>query len=61
MTSTLITNGTLVTLNDQGSIIPGGSVLVRGSTIEAVGQLDGVTADRTIDAGGRIVMPGGAS
>lgn len=58
MTSTLITNGTLVTLNDQGSIIPGGSVLVRGSTIEAVGQLDGVTADRTIDAGGRIVMPG---
>lgn len=58
MTSTLITNGTLVTLNQEGSIIEHGSVLIEDSSIVAAGHLDGVAADRTIDAQGRIVMPG---
>jgi len=58
MTTTLITNGTLVTLNQEGSIIENGSVLIENESIVAAGHLDGVAADRTIDAVGRIVMPG---
>ncbi|HMO51178.1 MAG TPA: putative aminohydrolase SsnA [Kiritimatiellia bacterium] len=58
MTSLLITNGTLVTLNDEGAIIHHGSVLIQDGVITAAGHLDGVSADRVIDAGGRIVMPG---
>ena len=58
MTTTLITNGTLVTLNQEGSIIENGSVLIDGSVIVAAGHLDGVAADRTINAAGRVVMPG---
>ncbi len=58
MTTTLITNGTLVTLDREGSIIENGSVLIDGTAIVAAGVLDGVAADRTIDAGGRMVMPG---
>jgi putative selenium metabolism protein SsnA len=58
MTSTLINNGTLVTLNQEGAIIENGSVLIEDETIVAAGHLDGVAADRTIDARGRIVMPG---
>lgn len=58
MSTTLITNATLVTLNAEGSIIPDGSVLIDGTTIAAAGVLDPVRADTVIDAGGRIVMPG---
>jgi putative selenium metabolism protein SsnA len=58
MTSLFIKNATLVTLNDEGSIIHDGSVLIDGSTITAAGHLDAVAADRVIDAGGRVVMPG---
>jgi putative selenium metabolism protein SsnA len=58
MTSLLIKNATLVTLNDEGSIIHDGAVLINGSTIIAAGHLDAVAADKVIDAGGRVVMPG---
>lgn len=58
MTSLLIKNATLVTLNDEGSIIHDGSVFIDGTTITAAGHLDAVAADKMIDAGGRVVMPG---
>lgn len=58
MTSLLIKNATLVTLNDEGSIIHDGSVFIDGTTITAAGHLDAVAADKVIDAGGRVVMPG---
>jgi dihydropyrimidinase len=51
---TLITNGTVV--NADGSYRA--DVLVDGETIAAVGAIDGVTVDRTIDAAGRLVIPG---
>ncbi len=38
--------------------IPGGSVLIEGEHIAAVGVLGDVAADTVIDAGGRVVMPG---
>src|SRR5512139_1599709 len=55
---TLITNGTIVTA--EGSY--GADVLVDGETIALIGQDlggSGVTADRTIDASGKYVIPGG--
>lgn len=58
MTSLLIKNATLVTLNDEGSIIHDGSVFIDGTTITAAGHLDAVAADKVINAGGRVVMPG---
>ena len=38
--------------------VPGGSVLIEGETIVAVGNLGEVAAETVIDAGGRVVMPG---
>jgi len=58
MTRTLITNGTLITLNDKGAIIEKGSILVEDSRIVAVGSIESPDADRVIDARGRVVMPG---
>jgi dihydropyrimidinase len=55
---TLITGGTVV--NADGSVLA--DVLVDGETIAAIGRDlagAGVSADRTIDAGGRYVIPGG--
>ena len=51
---TLITNGTVV--NADGSFRA--DVLVDGETIAAVGVVDGVAVDRTIDAAGKLVIPG---
>ena len=51
---TLITNGTVV--NADASYRA--DVLVDGETIAAVGAIEGVMADRTIDAAGRLVIPG---
>jgi putative selenium metabolism protein SsnA len=58
----LITNGTVLTFGDQGRVIPYGAVYYEGDTIVEVGR----TADletkygraETLDAGGKIVMPG---
>src|SRR4026207_98295 len=55
---TLITNGTIVTANESYVA----DVLVDGETIAQIGPAlaaAGVTADETIDATGRYVIPGG--
>jgi dihydropyrimidinase len=51
---TVITNGTVV--NADGSFRA--DVLVDGEAIAAVGAVEGVAADRTIDAAGKLVIPG---
>ena len=60
MTSLLITNGHLATLDDANNFVENGCVFVDGEQIVAVGDLDpdSCSADRTIDAGGKLVMPG---
>ena len=60
MTTTLIKNGTIVSATGRTE----GDVLIDGETIVGVlapGQVDacGITADRTIDATGKYVVPGG--
>jgi dihydropyrimidinase len=60
MARTLITNGTIVSATGRSA----GDVLVDGETIAAIlapGQTEalGITADRTIDASGKYVIPGG--
>lgn len=57
----IVTNGYVVTMNDRKEIIEGGTVVIRGAQIVAVGPaaLTGrFTAPKTIDARGAIVMPG---
>ena len=60
MSSLLITNGCLVTLDEENRCLDGASVYVEGRQIVAVGDVDKAdcSADREIDAGGRLVMPG---
>ncbi|HEY3484547.1 MAG TPA: amidohydrolase family protein, partial [Ilumatobacteraceae bacterium] len=60
MARTLVTNGTIVSAEGRSP----GDVLIDGETIAAVlapGQAEalGITADRTIDASGKYVIPGG--
>jgi len=55
MSSLLIKNGTIVTATDQYR----GDVLVEGEKISTIGTLLTVVADRTIDATGKYVLPGG--
>jgi dihydropyrimidinase len=60
MSRVLISNGTIVSATGRSA----GDVLVDGETIAAIlapGQADalGITADRTIDASGKYVVPGG--
>jgi putative selenium metabolism protein SsnA len=60
MGSLLITNAHLVTLDDENRVFEDGSVYIEGTRIVDAGSLDTLsyTPDRTIDAGGRLVMPG---
>jgi 5-methylthioadenosine/S-adenosylhomocysteine deaminase len=61
MSSVLIKNGYVVTVDRQRSVHPGGFVLINGSKIESVGspaQVPQGAVDRTIDAGGTVVIPG---
>lgn len=60
MKTTLIRNGTVVTLNDAMEIIPDGQVLFEGTKIVAVGhRVNGAhAATQVIDAQGGVVMPG---
>jgi dihydropyrimidinase len=51
----LIKNGTIVTATDQYR----GDVLVEGEKISTIGSSLSVVADRTIDATGKYVLPGG--
>jgi hypothetical protein len=58
----LIRGGTILTIDSQDRIIENGAVAIRGDQIVAVGtssELDSrYKAGRTINAGGRLVMPG---
>jgi 5-methylthioadenosine/S-adenosylhomocysteine deaminase len=62
----LVTNGTIVTMDADRRIIENGVVAVRGDSIVFVGTqsellaraMKGVTARQTIDAKGKLVLPG---
>jgi 5-methylthioadenosine/S-adenosylhomocysteine deaminase len=56
MSSILITNGTILTMDNQDSIVKG-DLLIRDGRITSIGQ-KGENADITIDAGGCAVLPG---
>ena len=60
MSSLLITNAHVVTLDDDNRFIDGGSVFIQGEHIVDVGDFaaEKYAADRSIDAGGNLVMPG---
>ncbi len=60
MSSLLIKNGVVVTLNHDDDMIAGGSVYIEDDTIVDAGVFpdDQYPADREIDAGGNLVMPG---
>ena len=61
-TSLLIDHAIVVTLDDVGTILPNGAVLLEGGFISAVGDADELRAAHPdverLDAGGRVVMPG---
>lgn len=61
MSSILIRNGTIVTM-DEGRIVTGGAVYVEGQRIVEIGPTAQLAAkyqaDKEIDAAGKIVMPG---
>ena len=57
----LISGGEVHTVDAAGTVLPGGWVLVEGSSIAAVGpagEEPDAGADRTIDASGCVVVPG---
>ncbi|MGB3368137.1 MAG: amidohydrolase, partial [Acidaminobacteraceae bacterium] len=59
----LIKNAIVVTVDSNMNIIENACVAVEGSTIKFIGETDSsfcksFKADKTIDANGRIVMPG---
>ena len=58
--STIISNGTVVTLGDEPRVIEDGAVLIRGNLIECVGPRNELPAEgcARLDAGGGIIMPG---
>lgn len=60
MSSLLITNGHLVTLDENNRFIERGSIYIDGNRIVDVGNFaaDTYPADRVIDARGSLVMPG---
>ncbi|MCU5786523.1 amidohydrolase family protein [Alloalcanivorax marinus] len=61
MTTTLFEGGRVLTLDADGNDYQDGCVLVRDDRIDYVGPRDGLPAgpvDRTLDVGGKLVMPG---
>ncbi len=60
MTTLLIKNAQIVTLDDDNQVIAGGSVYIEDGKIANVGDFDieALEPDRTIDADGKLVMPG---
>jgi 5-methylthioadenosine/S-adenosylhomocysteine deaminase len=57
VTSTLIRNATILTLNDAWEVVEG-AVSVRDGRIASIGREPREAHDRTIDAGGGLVLPG---
>ena len=60
MSTLLIKNGRVVTLNAQNEILENAGVFIEDTKIVEIGAIpEGkYTADRVIDAAGRVVMPG---
>jgi putative selenium metabolism protein SsnA len=59
MSAILIQNACVVTLDDAQPILPNGQILIQGDRISAVGPaLDTPPGAQTIDAQGRVAMPG---
>ncbi len=60
MSSLLITNGHLVTLDEANRFVVNGSIFIEDNHIIEVGETSALKrqADRTIDARGSVVMPG---
>ena len=60
MSSLLIENGHVVTLDDENRFIENGSIYIEDTKIVEIGVFptDKYTPDRIIDAGARLVMPG---
>jgi 5-methylthioadenosine/S-adenosylhomocysteine deaminase len=58
----IVTNATVVSMDDQGRIWKDGAIAVAGETLAAVGPrqevLASFTADETLDAGGKTLIPG---
>jgi 5-methylthioadenosine/S-adenosylhomocysteine deaminase len=58
----LIRGATVVAMDGQGSVLEGGAAAVRGERIVAVGKDADLAAKyhakRTLDASGKVVMPG---
>lgn len=58
----LITNGTVITFGPEKRVIQGGAVYYKGDTIIAVGSTSELKAKypeaETLDAGGKLIMPG---
>ena len=55
----LLTNATVVTMDERFTLFAPGAIAIDGDTIAAVGaDLPGTSARETIDCGGRVVMPG---
>jgi 5-methylthioadenosine/S-adenosylhomocysteine deaminase len=55
----LLTNATVLTMDDRFTIHPNGAVAVTGDTLVAVGpEAAAWQASETVDCGGRVVMPG---
>lgn len=62
MVNLCITNGIVVTINDDRDVIENGAVVIEGDTIVDVGPTttieDQYSVDRTIDASDHIILPG---
>jgi 5-methylthioadenosine/S-adenosylhomocysteine deaminase len=58
----LVTGGTVVTMDPQGTVIGDGAVAIQGSTIAAIGTSADLKARfagaRTINVAGQVIMPG---
>src|SRR5687768_14630921 len=60
--SLIVTNGTVLTMDGAGRIVPGGAVAIDGREIAAVGPADEIrarfSAADTLDVAGHVVLPG---
>jgi cytosine/adenosine deaminase-related metal-dependent hydrolase len=54
----LLANGWICTMDDEGTELPSGWLLVRDGLVEAVGEGEAPAADEQVDLGGAVVTPG---